>query len=86
MTWLDVMTLAIIVIVVAVSIFFMIWLAGLPGRLANDRQHPQAAAINALGWLSFLTFFATWPIAIVWAYARPANVAIQKTSAESSKP
>lgn len=83
MDWLDVMTLAIILSVVVLNVFFLIWLAALPGKLATQRQHPQASAINALGWLSFITFFATWPLALVWAYTRPANVMIQKNDPEN---
>lgn len=84
MTWLDVMTLAIILIVVVTNVFFLLWLAGLPGQLARDRQHPQADAINVLGWLSLLTLFATWPVALVWAYMSPANVRLASSSKSSS--
>lgn len=73
---LDVMTIAIILIVVAVNVAFLLWLAALPGSIARDRKHPQAEAITACGWLSLLTLFATWPIALVWAYTNPAHVAI----------
>ncbi len=76
MDWLDVMTIAIILVVLAVNIFFVLWLAALPGKLARARGHPQAEAINVLGWLSLLTLFATWPVALVWAYARPARVSL----------
>lgn len=84
MGWLDVLTLAIILIVVATNVFFMIWLAGLPGQIARSRQHPQADAIGVLGWLSLVTLFATWPFAIVWAYVQPANVTITGPSAATT--
>ena len=87
MEFLDIATIAIIVIVVGVNVFFLIWLAGLPGRIARDRSHPQAEAINVLGWLSLVTLFGTWVVAFVWAYVRPANVrvaGISRTAADSS--
>lgn len=73
MTWLDVMTLAIIVVVIIVSVIIAIWFASLPGQIARQRAHPQSDAINVLGWLSLLTLFATWPVALVWAYVHPLN-------------
>jgi hypothetical protein len=72
----DILTIAIILFVLAASIFFVLWLAAFPGKVAAERQHPQAEAINVLGWLSLLTLFTTWPIALVWAYTRPVHVAL----------
>jgi hypothetical protein len=80
---LDWITIAIILVVVAVNVYFLLWLAGLPGRLARDRQHPQAEAINVLGWLSLLTFFATWPIALVWAYVRRVRIDVADAAASN---
>ena len=79
---LDVITILIILIVVAVNVYFLIWLAGLPGRVARERGHPQADAINVCGWLSLLTLFAAWPVAIIWAYSRPARVAVTQAPPE----
>jgi hypothetical protein len=45
-------------------------LGGLPGRIAAERGHPQAAAISVCGWLGLLVF-VLWPIALVWAYTSP---------------
>lgn len=76
MTFLDVMTLAIILIVVASTVFFVVVIAGLPGKIARERRHPQADAVNIAGWLSILTLFTLWPAALIWAYCRPLNVTI----------
>lgn len=75
---LDVMTILIILVVVAVNIAFLLWLAALPGQVAKARAHPQVDAINVCGWLSLVTGFASWPIALVWAYSKPANVTMHK--------
>lgn len=78
---LDVLTIAIILIVVAVNVFFLLWLAALPGAIARERKHPQTEAITACGWLSLLTLFATWPIALVWAYTNAAHVTLDDAKA-----
>lgn len=80
---LDIITLAIILVVVAVNVFFLLWLAGLPGSVARERNHPQAEAISVCGWLSLVTLFATWPIALVWAYTKPVNVSVVSGSEAS---
>ncbi|HWL11267.1 MAG TPA: DUF3302 domain-containing protein [Planctomicrobium sp.] len=74
---LDVVTLLIIIVVVGINVAFLLWLAALPGQIAQERQHPQVDAIRVCGWLSLLTFFATWPVALIWAYTRPLHVAVQ---------
>jgi hypothetical protein len=74
MELIDVMTLVIILIVVASTVAFVLWLASLPGRIARARGHAQADAVNVAGWLSLLTAFTTWPFVMVWAYFRPIAV------------
>jgi hypothetical protein len=74
--FLDLLTIAIILIVVALNVYFLIFLARLPGSIAQERGHPQADAISVCGWLSLLTLFATWAVAMIWAYAHPARVAL----------
>lgn len=78
---LDVITLAVILIVVACNVAFVLWLAALPGKIAAGRNHPQADAIACCGWLSLVTFFAVWPIAMIWAYTRPLHVSFEKGDA-----
>jgi hypothetical protein len=73
---LDVMTLLIILIVVGVNVYFLLWLAAMPGKIAGERSHPQADAISVCGWLSLLTGFVTWPVAMIWAYTKPVHVAV----------
>ncbi len=42
----------------------------MPGNIARKRGHPQADAINVLGWIGVITLGLAWPIALVWAYTR----------------
>lgn len=45
---------------------------GLPGRIAIARKHPDADAINTMGWLGFIAV-VPWMQAFMWAF-RPTNV------------
>jgi hypothetical protein len=46
MEFIDVMTLLIILFVVATLVAFVLWLASLPGKIARERGHAQADAVN----------------------------------------
>ena len=65
-------------IVMGILIGFVIWLVvkfgPLPGSIARERGHPQADAINVLGWLGVITLGLAWPIALVWAYTRTGSM------------
>ena len=58
------------VIAIAAATIF-IELAALPGTLARKRGHPQAEAINVLGWVGLIAGIAPWIVALVWAFTRP---------------
>ena len=55
----------------AAAVIMVVVLGALPGRIATSRNHPQAAAITAAGWISLITLGALWPIAFVWAFVQP---------------
>jgi hypothetical protein len=46
----------------------------LPGQLAHKWGHPQAAAINAMGWIGIATGGLLWPIALIWAFTKPFGI------------
>ena len=69
--WDYVTFVALFVLVVAFILFF-VWLAGLPGRIAIARQHPEAEAVKMLGWAGFLPI-VPWIQAFIWAF-KPTNV------------
>ena len=62
----------VIIAVIVVLIFFI--LGALPGRLARERGHPQADAINILGWAGLLLGLLPWLVALIWAYTNPLTV------------
>jgi hypothetical protein len=52
----------IVLAVIAVSIFLE--LAAIPGTKARERGHPQAEAINVLGWIGLLVGGPGWVVAL----------------------
>jgi uncharacterized protein DUF3302 len=70
---LDIFALLVITILLAAVIWLVVLLGSLPGSIANRRGHPQAEAIQALGWIGIITLGIGWFVAIVWAYTNPAG-------------
>jgi len=68
---LDIFALLVMAILIAVVIVAVVKLGPLPGKIAIKRGHPQADAINVLGWIGVITLGVAWPFALVWAYSRP---------------
>ena len=67
---LDIFALVVFGVLIAVVIWLVVILGQIPGNIARKREHPQADAINALGWIGMITLGLAWPIALVWAYTR----------------
>jgi hypothetical protein len=53
-------------------IILLLWLAGLPGRVAIARKHPEAEAVKLMGWAGFLVV-VPWIQAFIWAF-KPTDV------------
>ena len=45
---------------------------GLPGRIAHARKHPEAEAVNLMGWVGFMAV-VPWIQALIWSI-KPTNV------------
>ena len=67
---LDIFALIVMGILIAVAIVAVVKLGPLPGNIAKKRGHPQADAINVLGWIGVITMGVSWLIALVWAFTR----------------
>ena len=50
-----------------------IWIAGLPGRIALARNHPEAEAVKIMGWAGLLPTILPWVQAFIWAF-RPTDI------------
>jgi hypothetical protein len=67
----DIMAI-VVLIVVPVVVIVVFWLVHvLPERFAEQRHHPQAAAIQVLCLLSLVFGGLLWPIAWLWAFTKP---------------
>ena len=71
---LDSVSLVFLLLILAILIVLFVWLGSLPGAIARKRNHPQADAVTALGWVGLLFIFL-WPIALVWAFVRSPGAA-----------
>ncbi len=68
MTKIGFIVLVLLVLLVA---WIYMTLAAIPGQKARAMSHPQAEAINVLGWIGLLFGAVPWVIALVWAYTKP---------------
>src|SRR5262245_34983949 len=71
---LDAIAFLVFAVLIAVATVIIVFLGQLPGRIARQRAHPQAAAINVAGWLGLATLGLLWPIALIWAFVSPTSV------------
>lgn len=55
--------------VVGIGVFWMVHI--LPEKIAEQRHHPQAKAIQVVCLLSLFFGGLFWPIAWLWAYSKP---------------
>lgn len=67
------MTLVILCIMPLLIGYVLYKLGSLPGAIARERGHPQAAAIGICGWMGVVTL-VLWPVAMVWAHLSPARL------------
>ncbi len=74
----------ILVLLVLLLIWIVAKLAALPGQTAAKRGHPQAEAINVLGWVGLFVGVAPWLVALVWAYTKPAAMQQGPSDAQTS--
>lgn len=68
---LEIFAWIVLIALIAACIAAWVVLAMLPGRIARNRNHPQADAINVSGWLGALALGIFWPLALIWAFYDP---------------
>ena len=71
MTGLDIFALIILIVLTLSGLAVWVMIAIYPGKIARQRNHPQADAINVCGWWGALTLGILTPIAFIWAYTNP---------------
>src|SRR5215831_14495488 len=68
----DYVTFIVLLLCAVLFLFFFIWLAGLPGRIAIARKHPDAEAVKIMGYAGFLPL-VPWIQAFIWAF-KPTDI------------
>ena len=63
-----------------------IWIAGLPGRIALARKHPEAEAVKIMGWAGLLPTILPWIQAFIWAAWSPPSWAPAGTAIAAAAP
>lgn len=69
----DYLTFLTMFLAVASVVGIWIFIAGLPGRIALSRKHPEAEAVNLLGYFGLLPTIYPWVQAFIWAF-KPTNI------------
>ena len=72
MSGLDIFALIVLIILVLCALAIWVLLGMYPGKIAHQRNHPQADAINVCGWWGAITMGILSPLAFIWAYTNPA--------------
>ncbi|MEA1888530.1 MAG: DUF3302 domain-containing protein [Pseudomonadota bacterium] len=65
-----------LIILITLAVFaVVVWaiLGMMPGKIAHQRNHPQAEAITVCGWWGVITMGLLLPVAWIWAYTNPAD-------------
>lgn len=84
---LDIFSLFVLLVIIAVAIAILLTLAWLPGNIARKRRSPWAEAINVAGWIGIL-LPPIWMLALIAAFVRPSvgeGAAIAITESESAE-
>ena len=69
----DYLTFLTLMLCVVALILTWLFLAGLPGRIAIARKHPEAEAVKYLGYAGLLPTVYPWMQALIWAF-KPTDI------------
>ena len=69
----DYLTFLALMLCIVALIVTWPFLAGLPGRIALARKHPEAEAVKYLGYAGLLPTVYPWMQALIWAF-KPTDI------------
>jgi hypothetical protein len=81
----DYLTFVTLALVLVAGGLAYVWLAGLPGRIAIARKHPEAEAVKLLGWAGLLPTIYPWVQAFIWAFKPTEIIDIRRFPKEEAK-
>lgn len=73
----DYVTFAVLAVAGIGMTVVLVLMAGLPGRIAISRNHPEAEAVRLMGYLGFLPVLP-WIQAFIWAFKPTDKVDIRR--------
>lgn len=73
----DLITLGCLLVTVLGFLIFLVWILGLPGRIAVARGHPDAEAVYTMGWVGFMAIIP-WIQALIWAFKPTDKIDIRR--------
>ncbi len=71
MSALDIFALFVLLVMIVAGIGLFVVLGMLPGKVAEQRNHPYQQAIAIGSWVALVAGGVLWPILLIWAYATP---------------
>lgn len=80
----DIVTLAALMFILVSCMILVLALLGLPGKIAKKRNHPDAEAVNLMGWVGFLGV-VPWIQALIWAIKETDVVDIRRFPKEEQE-
>jgi L-lactate permease len=66
---LDYVALVLLIVILALVVYGVVGIWGIPYEIAKSRDHPHRDAIGAATWVSLLTLGTLWPFLWIWAMA-----------------
>ena len=87
MGFLDIFSLFVLLVILALVVAILLLLGWLPGDLAKKRHSPWAEAINIAGWIGIL-LPPIWMLALIAAFIKPRSgegAAIAISEAETAE-
>ena len=81
----DYATFATLMLCVLALGLVWLFLAGLPGRIALARKHPEAEAVKYLGYAGLLPTVYPWMQALIWAFKTTDIVDIRRFPREEAQ-
>ena len=80
----DYATFVALFAIVLAGLSVAVLVLGLPGRIAIARKHPEAEAVNLMGWVGFLAVIP-WVQALIWAFKPTTVIDIRRTPEEERR-
>jgi len=80
----DYATFASLALAGVAFILIIVFVGGLPGRIAVSRRHPDAQAVTVMGWAGLLAVWP-WMQAFIWAFKPTDKIDIRRFPREEAK-